>query len=259
MLNDLFGLTGKAALVTGAGRGLGRVAAIGFAEAGADVALLSRSEGELDETAQAIRKLGRQALVIPVDLKDTAALPAVIEDVVRAFGRLDILVNNAAAIVRDHVVDVKWPDYDLQMDVNVRATFALCQAAVPHMIARKSGKIINVTALAAVIGFAVFPVYAMSKAAISLFTKSLAMDLAKQGHNIQANCIGPGAFATHMNAVEGTADNQFDRQVLAQVPMNRKAQPEELKGTFIYLASKASSYLTGQDIYVDGGWLGSGV
>ena len=82
------------------------------------------------------------------------------------------------------------------------------------------------------------------------------MDLAKQGHDIQANCIGPGAFDTHMNAVEGAADNQFDREILAKVPMNRKASPEELKGTFIYLASKASSYLTGQDIYVDGGWLG---
>jgi 2-deoxy-D-gluconate 3-dehydrogenase len=258
MLDDLFGLRGKTALVTGAGRGLGRVAAIGFAEVGADVALLSRSNGELEEVAHEIRKLGRRALIIPADLSKTNALPQVVETVVTELGRLDILVNNAAAIARDHTVDVKWADYDIQMDVNVKAMFALCQAAVPHMIAQKSGKIINVTALAAVVGFATFPVYAMSKAAISLFTKSLAMDLAKQGHDIQANCIGPGAFATHMNAVEGAADSQFDREILAHVPMNRKARPEELKGTFIYLASKASSYLTGQDIYVDGGWLGSG-
>lgn len=259
MLDDIFGLSGKVGLVTGAGRGLGRTAAIGFAEAGADLALLSRTRGELEETAQAIRKLGRRALVIPADLGEIEALPAVIDTVIKEFGRLDILVNNAGVIVRDHVVDVKWKDYDFQMDVNAKATFALCRAAVPQMIAQKSGKIINVTACAAVIGFAMFPVYAMSKAAISLFTKSLAMDLAKQGHDIQANCIGPGAFATHMNTVEAEADNQFDREVLAHVPMNRKARPEELKGTFIYLASKASSYLTGQDIYVDGGWLGSGV
>ena len=259
MLEDIFGLTGKVALITGAGRGLGRTAAIGLAEAGADVALLSRSRAELEETAEAIRKLGRRALVIPADLSEIETLPAVVDTVIREFGRLDILVNNAAAIVRDRVVDVKWKDYDFQMDVNAKATFALSKAAVPHMIAQGSGKIINVTACAAEIGFAMFPVYAMSKAAISLFTKSLAMDLARQGHDIQANCIGPGAFTTHMNAVEGAADSSFDREVLAHVPMNRKARPEELKGTFIYLASKASSYLTGQDIYVDGGWLGSGV
>jgi len=258
MLQDIFGLNDKVALVTGAGRGLGRTAAIGFAEAGADVAVLSRSRNELEETARAIRNLGRRALVVPADLSEIESLPDVADTVFKEFGRLDILVNNAAAIVRDHTVDVKWEDYDYQMDVNAKATFALSRAAVPHMIARNSGKIINVTACAAEIGFAVFPVYAMTKAAISLFTKSFALDLARQGYDIQVNCIGPGSFDTHMNQVEGAADDSFDSEILARVAMNRKAHPDELKGTFIYLASKASSYLTGQDIYVDGGWLSSG-
>ncbi|MGE0667861.1 MAG: SDR family NAD(P)-dependent oxidoreductase [Sphingomonadales bacterium] len=259
MLTEIFGLEGKVALVTGAGRGLGREAAIGLAEAGADVALLSRSKAELESTAKAVEAVGRRAAVLPVDLNDFELMPGVVDGVVRQLGRLDILVNNAAYIVKESLDEVNWDSWDRQVNVNLKSPFALCRAAVKPMTAQGGGKIINVTSLAAILGTHNYAVYAMVKAGLSVFTKTLAVELARAGINIQANCIGPGKFDTHRD--DGDRRKRSGKELerlLSLIPMGRGARPSEVKGAVIFLASDASSYLTGHDLYLDGGWLAEG-
>jgi len=258
MLEDLFGLKGKVSLVTGAGRGLGREAALALAQAGSDVALVSRTLTDLESVAAKIEALGRRALVLQADLADFENVSTLVTRTVESLGRLDILVNNASVIARESIAGTTWANYDFQMNVNLKATFELSRAAVEPMKRQGGGKIINVTSLAAVLGTGNYSAYTISKAGVSLFTKSLAIELAREGHDIQANCIGPGMFATDMNNIANEIDPAFKQFVLSKIPMKRPAQPEEIKGLVVFLASKASSYVTGQDIYIDGGWLANG-
>jgi len=258
MLQDLFGLAGKVSLVTGAGRGLGREAALALAAAGSDVALVGRTPSELDSAARAIEALGRRALVLVADLADFEHAPSLVERTVADLGRIDVLLNNASVIARETVAETSWDNYDWQMNVNLKATIALSRAAVPHMAQVGGGKIISVTSLAAMLGTGHYSAYCVSKAGVSLFSKSLAIELARDGIDIQVNCIGPGMFATEMNRTANEIDPAFEQFVLSKIPMKRPADPEEIRGLVLFLAGKASSYVTGQDIYIDGGWLANG-
>jgi len=258
-LEDLFGLTGQVSLVTGAGRGLGRAAAIGLAEAGSDLVIVSRNVAELEELKHEIETLGRQALVLPADLADYRNVERLISPIMEEYGRLDILLNNAAIIHRESLDEISWDSFDSQMAVNMKAPFALCRAAVAQMKKQGRGKIINVTSVGATRGADHFSVYSMCKAGLSIFTRSLAVELARAGVNIQANCIGPGSFDTPMNQNAGQKNSEHFKRLMSIIPMGRNGHPDEFKGLVVFLAGNGSNYITGQDIYIDGGALASWV
>jgi NAD(P)-dependent dehydrogenase (short-subunit alcohol dehydrogenase family) len=257
MLQELFGLTGRVALVTGAGRGIGREVAIGFAGAGADVALASRTAGELEEVATIIRGFGRRALCLPADMSDVSALPTLVDRTVEVLGRIDILVNNAGIALRDPVAEARLEDFDYMVNVNLKSILVLSQTAIKYMKAQGAGKIINVTSLCAELADIGSGVYGMTKGGLKLLTKAFGVELARDGVNIQVNCIGPGAFATSQWKEIMKHEPHHEPLLLAKIPAGRVGDPREIVGAFIYLASAASSYITGQTIYVDGGWLSS--
>lgn len=252
MLKDLFGLEGKVSLVTGAGRGIGKAAALGLAEAGSQVALVSRSRNELEEVARGIEKLGRKALVLPADLSRFETIPGLVDRAVEEFGRLDVLVNNAGTNRKRPTVEVPWEDFDAIIGLNLKAAFILSQAAIKQMLKQGGGKIINVTSMTAAIGIPTSAVYCSSKGGLQQLTKSLAVELAKS--NIQVNAIAPGMIETEL-AKPILARPEFLNWVMPKIPMGRLGQPDDLKGAFIFLASSASNYITGHTLFVDGGWL----
>ncbi|HWP46744.1 MAG TPA: glucose 1-dehydrogenase [Candidatus Limnocylindrales bacterium] len=252
MLEDLFGLEGKVSLVTGAGRGIGKAAAIGLAEAGSQVVLVSRSRNELEEVAREVRNLGRKALVLPADLLQFDKIPELVTRTVEEFGRLDILVNNAGTNLKRPTVEVPWEDFDKIIGLNLKAAFILSQAAIKHMLKQGSGKIINVTSMTAAIGIPTSAIYCSSKGGLQQLTKSLAVELAPK--NIQVNAIAPGMIETEL-AKPILARPEFRNWVMPKIPMGRLGVPDDLKGAFIFLASPASNYVTGHTLFVDGGWL----
>jgi 2-deoxy-D-gluconate 3-dehydrogenase len=252
MVLDSFRLDGKVALVTGASRGLGRGAALALAEAGADVALLSRTPAV--ETADAVRAMGRQAHLIEQDL--IAATPpelhASVRSVVDTLGGIDVLVNNAGAIRRAPLLEHPASDWDDVLAINLDAVFHLSQAAARHFVTRGGGKIINVASMLAFQGGILVPGYAASKHAIAGLTKSFANELATHGVNV--NAIAPGYLITD-NTAPIRADAARARSILERIPAGRWGTAEDLRGPFVFLASAASDYLHGAIIPVDGGWL----
>lgn len=257
MLQDLFGLKDKVSLVTGAGRGIGREVAIAFAQAGSDVALVSRTKSELDEVAEEIRKLGRRAIVMQADMAAIDKLPGLVHNTVKELGGIDILVNNAGISRRDQLLDSTLDDFDYMVDVNVKSVHVLSQTAVPYMQERGAGKIINVTSMTAVIADVGSGIYGMTKAGVRQLSKGYAVELARQGHNIQVNCVGPGAHATSQWKAIMKVEPHHEVALQAKIPAGRIAEPEEIVGAFLFLASNASNYMTGQTLYMDGGWLSS--
>ncbi|GLR66012.1 2-deoxy-D-gluconate 3-dehydrogenase [Acidocella aquatica] len=255
MLNDLFGLEGKSCLVTGASRGIGRAVAIGLAEAGADVALVARTESELKDVAARIQSLGRRALVLPADMSKFDTLPILIENMMKAWGKIDVLVNNAGISIRAPIVSASMDDFDYMVDVNLKSILILSQAAIPYMKQSGSGKIINVTSLCAVIADPGSGIYGMTKGGLTQLSRSLAVELARDGINIQVNCIGPGAHVTTQWREIVKNEPKLEALLVAKIPMGRVAEPEEIIGAFVFLASRASNYMTGQTMYMDGGWL----
>lgn len=258
MLRDIFGLQGKVALVTGAGRGLGRAAALALAEAGAAVALVSRTRGELDSLREEITDLGATAIVEVCDLSSPEVADPLIAAVTKQLGRLDILLNNAGVAVPDEAMSMSAATAELHWSLNLRTPIALSRAAAQVMIANGgTGKIINVSSLAALRGFVDRASYGVSKAALSGFTRTMAVELARAGHDIQVNSIAPGAFGSGTNGTPpmDAAVKERARKIMALIPMRRPASPPEIKGVVLFLASAASSYVTGQEIVVDGGWM----
>lgn len=253
MVLDEFRLDGQKAIVTGAGRGLGRALVLGLAEAGADVVLAGRSEAHLNGVRAEIEALGRRALVVPTDVCRLGDLDVLVERTLAAFGGIDILVNNAGTTYRAPATDFPESEWDRVMAINVKAVFFLCQKVGRVMIEQgRGGKIINIASLISVIGMPHIPAYAASKAGVTLLTRSLAVEWAQYG--IRVNAIGPGYFKTDLTA--GLEDHP-DRgpKIRMRIPMKRWGNPEDLKGAVVFLASDASRYITGQTIYVDGGWL----
>lgn len=245
-----FQLEGKKAIVTGAGRGIGRALAIGLAEAGADVAVLARTPDDLNRTVEEIEALGRQALALPVDLKDKQALEGVIRQAEAWAGRIDILVNNAGMNIRTPALEVSEEEWDTIMQTNLKSAFFLSQQVGHHMRAAGGGSIINIASVAGHVALRTGVVYGSSKAALIQMTKILALEWGKYG--VRVNAIGPWYFNTPLTE-KLLADESFVQEVLSRTPMKRIGEMPDLVGPAVFLASDAAAYMTGQTLYVDGG------
>jgi 2-deoxy-D-gluconate 3-dehydrogenase len=250
-LKELFDLTGRTALVTGAGRGLGAAIAVGLAGAGADVALVT-NRTPAEETKRRIEALGRRAIVITADVSDRTALPGVIEKTISAFGRIDILVNNAGIIRRTPAAEHSYADWQEVLDVNLNSVFVLSQLAGRAMIEQGSGKIINIASMLSFQGGINVPGYTASKHAVAGLTKALANEWAPK--NVQVNAIAPGYMSTD-NTEALRNDPVRSRQILERIPAGRWGTDQDLVGPAIMLASRASDYMSGHVLCVDGGWM----
>jgi 2-deoxy-D-gluconate 3-dehydrogenase len=251
MILDKFKLDGKAALVTGAARGIGRAIAIALAEAGADVACHCRNEGDAGETVAAIEALGR-AFSVAGDMADKEMPKRVVESVAAEFGRIDILINNAGTIRRTPAVDFSEDDWSTVIEVNLSSVFRMSQAAGRHMIGQGSGKIVNIASLLSFQGGITVPAYTASKSGVAGITKALANEWAK--HSVNVNAIAPGYMVTD-NTAALRADETRNRQILERIPAGRWGTPDDLAGTAVFLSSAASDYLQGHILVVDGGWM----
>jgi 2-deoxy-D-gluconate 3-dehydrogenase len=249
-MHDLFNLAGRTALVTGANTGLGQGIAVALAEAGADIVVAGRSPA--DATAERVRALGRRFLDVRADLSSTAPLRDIVAAAVNLNGRLDIVVNNAGIIRRADSVDVDEADWDAVIDTNLKSVFFLSQAAARHMAAHGGGKIVNIASLLSFQGGIRVPAYAASKSAVAGLTRALANEWAAQGINV--NAIAPGYFDTN-NTAALRADPVREPAILARIPAGRWGQPGDLGGAAVFLASRASDYVHGIVLPVDGGWL----
>jgi len=250
-----FDLDGKFAFVTGGGRGLGRAGALALAQAGAHVALVSRTRSQLEETAVMVERLGRKAFVVTADIRNSQQIDGAVERVVDAFGRIDILFNNAGTNVRKPVVEMTDEDWHTIMETNVKGIFMVARAVARQMIAQKSGRIINMSSVSAVSPERDKVVYASSKAAVSQFTKGLALELAP--HGITVNAIAPGYMMTPLVRGYLEADAERYRRIVQRIALGRIGQPEEIGGALVFLASDAARYITGSTITIDGGWSAS--
>jgi len=252
MILDDFKLDGKVAMVTGASRGLGRAIAEGLAEAGADLVLVATNAALLEKVASHIAKLGRKTLVFPCDVTDETKLDALVATTLDTFGRIDVLVNAHGVQARHPAEDFPADAFDRVLDVNLRSVFMLTQRVGRVMIAQKSGKIINVASLASELAGRNIVPYTVSKGGVRQLTRGLAREWAS--HGVCVNAIGPGYFRTDMTEALWQ-DAGRKGEILKRVPMGRWGDAGELKGAAVFLASRASDYLTGQVVYVDGGYL----
>jgi NAD(P)-dependent dehydrogenase (short-subunit alcohol dehydrogenase family) len=250
-----FSLEGKIAFVTGGGRGLGRAGALAFARAGAHVALVSRTKSQLEETAAAVVALGRKALVAAADTRKREEVEAAVQAAVDAFGRIDILFNNAGTNIRKNVVDMPDEDWHTIMDTNLKGAFLVARAVARQMVLQRSGTIINMSSMSAMSAEPTKAVYAASKGAIALLTKGLALEIAPFG--IRVNAIAPGYMLTSLVKGGLDADPERKQRVLARIPLGRLGEPEEIGGALVFLASDAARYITGATITIDGGWTAS--
>jgi 2-deoxy-D-gluconate 3-dehydrogenase len=249
---DPFRLDGKFALVTGASRGLGAGMALGLAKAGAEVVLHDRSASS--DTAEAIHAAtGRRPIVLAADLADRAAADRLVDDALQVGGRLDVLLNNAGIIRRAAAVDHGDEDWDAVIEINLTSVFRLCRAVGRHMLARGGGgKIINIASLLSFQGGITVPGYAAAKGGVAQLTRALANEWAASGINV--NAIAPGYMATE-NTAPLRADPERNRAISARIPAGRWGTPEDLAGVAVFLASRASDYVNGHVLVVDGGWL----
>jgi 2-dehydro-3-deoxy-D-gluconate 5-dehydrogenase len=247
---DLFNLDGRTALVTGANTGLGQGIAIALAEAGADIVAVGRSAAP--ETGAHVAAAGRRFLDVHADLSSTAPARAAVDAAINLNGRLDIIVNNAGIIRRADSLDVEEADWDAVIDTNLKSVFFLAQAAARHMAAHGGGKIINIASLLSFQGGIRVPAYAASKSAVAGLTRALANEWAARGINV--NAIAPGYFDTN-NTAALRADPVREPAILARIPAGRWGEPGDLAGAAVFLASRASDYVHGVVLPVDGGWL----
>ncbi len=249
---NLFDLSGKVALVTGAGRGLGKCAALALAEAGADVAGVDLRANEVEALADEVRALGRNASGHVLDIRSVPDVRRVVDEVVKRHGRIDILLNNAGTKVAQDVLDVTEDAWDLVLGVNLKGAFFVAQAVARHMVERgEGGKIINMASTYAVVGTPGRTTYAASKGGLLQVTRVMAAELAGKGINV--NAIGPTATRTVMNEGFFQQDDWRER-ALSKIPAGRFAEPEDIVGAVIYLASPAANMVHGHLLLVDGGF-----
>jgi 2-dehydro-3-deoxy-D-gluconate 5-dehydrogenase len=245
-------LAGKTALVTGASRGLGRAIAVALADAGADVVCASTRRAGTDETAAAIRALGRRAWQVEADLADRAAVLAMADEAERQAGAIDILVNNGGTIRRAPAAEHSLEDWDAVLRTNLDAVFVLSQRLGRGMVERGAGKIVNVASLLSFSGGITVPAYTASKHAVAGLTKALANEWAR--HGVQVNAVAPGYFRTD-NTQRLRDDAARSAEISARIPAARWGEPEDLAGAVVFLASPAADYVNGHVLVVDGGWM----
>jgi 2-deoxy-D-gluconate 3-dehydrogenase len=246
-----FDLTGKTAFVTGASRGIGRVIAVAFAAAGADLALVSRSEEGLAETARAVTEHGRKAFVIPADVTSQEAVESAVAAGIERLGQIDIVVNNAGGTnFMVPFAEMRLSGWEKVMKLNATSTVFVCHAVAGHLLERRTGSVINVASVGGIAAAPLISPYGAAKAAVVSLTKSLAVEWA--GYGVRVNALCPGWTATELNR-NLWGDEKAGPATVASVPLHRWARPEEMAGPAVFLASGASSYMTGQTLVVDGG------
>jgi NAD(P)-dependent dehydrogenase (short-subunit alcohol dehydrogenase family) len=247
-----FSLEGRTAMVTGAARGLGRAIALALAAGGAEVALGLRDKQNDGGLAREIETLGQKALPLQMDVMDLAQSYAAIDDAIAHFGKLDILVNNAGGGTEGPIEDFSEKDFDWTLDFVVKSTFFISQYAGRHMIARRSGSIINMGSQAGAIALPGEAIYCLSKAAVSHMTKCFAVEWGK--HNVRVNCVAPTFFRTDGTA-EALSDPGFRADVVERIAgLHRIGEPHEVAGAVAFLASDAAGMITGHTLLIDGGW-----
>jgi len=247
----LFDLKGRVAIVTGGNGGIGRSIALGFAEAGAAVAIFGRNEEKNQQVLAELKSIGVPSLALKVDMTDRAGLQPALNQVESKLGGVSILVNNAGNVsLSGGVLQEKPEDWDNVIETQLNSVFLLSKLAAASMVRQKSGKIINIGSMYSFFGSGLVPSYSAAKGAIIQLTKSMAIELAP--HNIQVNCIAPGWIETAMTAA--VHKMPLNDEVLSRTPAGRWGQPDELAGTAVYLASRASDFVTGTTIRVDGGY-----
>ncbi|MBT2690086.1 glucose 1-dehydrogenase [Bacillus sp. ISL-47] len=246
-----FRLDGQKAIVTGAGRGIGRALAIGLAEAGADVALLSRTVSDLEETAGIIQNMGRKVLVIQTDVTKREDVHIAVQKVAAEWNEINILINNAGMNIRSKALDVTDEEWQTIMDTNLKSAFMMSQETAKVMKEKNTpGRIITIASVAGHVALRTGVVYAATKAALIQMTKVLALEWG--AHNINVNAIGPWYFKTPLTE-KLLADQEYVKDILAVTPLKRVGELEELVGPAVFLSSSAGSYVTGQTLFVDGG------
>jgi NAD(P)-dependent dehydrogenase (short-subunit alcohol dehydrogenase family) len=247
---DWYSLEKRVALVTGAGRGLGRAIAEALGAAGAAVACAARAADAAEATAAAIRGLGRRAQGVKLDVTRTDEITAAVGEVERALGPVDILVNNAGITFEKKTVDVTDDEWERVLATNLTSMFRCARAVAPGMIARGRGKIINIGSMYGTIGVGRYAAYCASKAGVDGLTRSLAVEWAR--HGVQVNCVAPGFMNTDIPRA-ALADPKTRELFLSKIPARRIGEPGEIGPLVVYLASPASDYMTGQTLYFDGG------
>ncbi|MBS4211617.1 2-dehydro-3-deoxy-D-gluconate 5-dehydrogenase KduD [Neobacillus rhizophilus] len=248
---DFFSLAGKVAIVTGGNKGLGQAYAVALAKAGADLFVVSRSE-DWQETKELIEGTGQRAVFFQADLSDRDKVKQAAAECVKEYGRIDILVNNAGTIRRAPLLEYKEEDWDAVMEINLNSIYLLSQEVAKVMVEQRSGKIINIASMLTFQGGKFVPPYTASKHAVAGLTKSFANELAE--YNIQINAIAPGYIATD-NTAPIRADEKRNAEILSRIPAGRWADPSDLMGVVVFLASDASNYMNGHILAIDGGWL----
>jgi len=253
MILEKFSLKGKSGIVTGGGSGIGKAISTAVVQAGAEIVIVGRNRERLERTAIELREWGGPVIPLSADVSNMEDIQRVVDHTLKAFGKIDFLFNNAGIIRRAPSEEFTEKDWDEVIQINLKGPFFLAQSVARVMISQKrKGKIINTSSLIAVQGGKRVPAYAASKGGLSQVTKTMANDWAK--YNILVNAIGPGWVKTELTQPL-REDKERYAEILGRIPLGRWAEPEDLMGAAVFLASDASDYITGQTIFVDGGWL----